>query len=192
MTDNDPETVRDLADLNVDFVRAENSHVDSRMETLESQISELEQQVASLEGEKDDLATEKEATEKLLAKFRDAQREKQLNRIQEANAAVDADEEVDISTLEEADVDQLETVANLLESAAGSSGVSNSGNAPDLSGVEGDDSPDLQSQMAEVANDAGLGSMFQEVAGTDDSGADEPSLRDMLDAYESQSNGGGL
>lgn len=183
MTDDNDE-VLELADLNVDYVRSSNDHVDNRMTELEDQISELEQQVATLESEKEDLAEEKEATEELLAEFQEDQRQKQLNRIKEANDAVAPDEEVDLSTLEDASVDQLETVADMIEAAAGSAEVSNTDASPDLSNVDSNDgSDDLEEAMAEVAQEEGLYGMYKDLH-TDEQANDDPSVRDLLDSYE--------
>lgn len=166
MTEDDD--IHDLADLNVSAVRAGNEHVDDRMSELESKISDLEQQVASLEDEKEEIEQEREAAEKLLADFRDSRREEQLDRIRQANEAVGADEEVDLSTLEDASVDQLETVAEMLESASTSEEVSNSDRTPDLSNLDGGSSDGgIEETKAQVAAENGLGRLYERAKNDD-------------------------
>lgn len=167
--DPDPDQFPKLADLNVDKVRAENDHVDNRIAELESQVEDLQSEKATLEEEKADLAEEKEATEQLLADFRESQREEQLNRIREANELVADEDEVDISSLEDASVDQLVTVADMLEqvtaaaaeSIQSNSQPSNADRRPNLGGADPDPDNDIQSAKQQVANESGLGALYQ-------------------------------
>lgn len=167
--DPDSDSVRDLADLHVDTVRRENDHVDDRMAELESQVSELETTVSTLESEKADIEEDKEAAKELLAEFRDTQRDEQLTRIKQANEAVSPDNEVDLSTLEDASVDQLQTVAEIVEAAAGSQTVSNTDRSPEFSGVD-DGTPDadaIEQRKMQVANDEGLMGLYEKAKSGD-------------------------
>ena len=161
MTDDDHPK---LADLHIDTIRRENDHVDTRLAELESEISELESDIDYLEDEVDEVEADKEAAEKLLADFHEGQRKKQLNRIQEANEAVSEDTEVDLSTLEDASADQLETVADMLEAASGAT-VDNSDNKPDVAGTapDVDGADDLEARKAELAQEGGLAGMYKSV-----------------------------
>lgn len=201
MTDPNEDDVRDLADLNVAAIRAGNDHVDDRMSEMESQISDLEQQIATLEDEKEDLEADKEAAESLLADFRDTQRDEQLRRIRQANEAVGADEEIDLDTLEDASVDQLETVAEMLESATATTQVSNRDSTPDISGIDSsavDD--DVEGRKAQLAEKEGLARLYEKAQtdgfevdhtqpgpGTTPEGA---SMSDLIDAVEASQSGG--
>lgn len=182
MTDPADDHVHELADLHIDTIRRENDHVDQRLEELEAEITSLESDVDQLESEKADIAEEKEAAEELLGDLREGQRKKQLNRIKEANAAVSEDNEVDLSTLEDASVEQLETVAQMVEGAAGAAGVSNTDRTPDVGGATpegtgGDGPSDLEQRKAAVADEHGLASLYAqategfEVDHTDPTGA---------------------
>ena len=160
MTDDDHPK---LADLHIDTIRRENDHVDTRLAELESEISELESDKEDLKDEVAEVEADKEAAEKLLADFHEGQRKKQLNRIQEANEAVSEDTEVDLSTLEDASADQLETVADMLEAASGAT-VDNSDNKPDVAGTAPDTgADDLESRKAELAQEGGLAGMYKSV-----------------------------
>lgn len=165
MTDDDPTQYPKLADLHLDTVRAENDHVDQRFAELQEEVRELEDEVATLEDEKEDLREEKEAAEELLDDLKEGQRQKQLNRIKEANEAVSEDTEVDLSTLEDASVDQLETVAEMLESAAGTDAVSNTDRAPDVGGADPDGTggaDELADRKAKLAEQTGLSSLYEQ------------------------------
>ena len=159
MTDQDDHPK--LADLHIDTIRRENDHVDQRLAELEDEIDDLESEVSTLEDEKADLSEEVTAKEQLIADFRDGQREKQLNRIREANEAVAEETEVDLSTLEDASVDQLETVAEMLENASGN-GVSNTDRTPEVSDPEGGSGgpSGLEERKAEIAAEEGLAKLY--------------------------------
>lgn len=150
-----------LADLRVATIRRENDGVDEELSRLEDEVADLKDQVDDLETERDEEAERAEKAEKLLSKLRDAEREDQLNRIREANEAVDDGDEVDLSTLEEASVDQLETVADLLEQASETTEVSNKGTSPDLSQVDGGE-PSFEDELAEVAEQWGLSRKYEQ------------------------------
>lgn len=164
MTDKDPDQFPKLADLNVDKVRAENDHVDNRIAELESKVSNLQSEVATLEDEKSSLEDKKEAAEQLLAEFHDSQREEQLARIREANEAVAPEDEVDLEPLEEASVDQLTTVANMVEKAAAAAGQTQPTNAnrrPELSNADPQSNGDIDDLKAQAAKKAGLGELYE-------------------------------
>lgn len=154
---NDNETPY-LADLHVSTVRRENDHVDDEISSLEDEVSSLQDEVAALKSERDGLEDEKEAAEELLEEFSKSQREAQLQRIRAANEQVDTDDEIDLEALEDADADQLEVVAEMLENAAeaaGTESVSNTGSKPNVSGVERE-ADDIESKKDEVAKRMGL------------------------------------
>lgn len=176
--DPDPDQFPKLADLNVDKVRAENDHVDNRIAELEGQVSDLQSDKATLEEEKADLEEKKNATEQLLADFREDQREEQMNRIRSANEAVSDEDEVDLSTLEDASVDQLTTVADMLEKATAATGgqPSNANRRPNLNDANpnaGDDGVDEMKQQ--IAQEEGLGGLYEK-ATTDGFEHDHQSL----------------
>lgn len=167
--DPDPDQFPKLADLNVDKVRAENDHVDNRIAELEAQVADLQSEKASLEEEKASLEDEKEATEQLLADFRESQRDEQLNRIRQANQVVADEDEVDLSTLEDASVDQLTTVADMLEKAtqATSTGQpSNANRRPNLNNADPATAAD-DDLKAQIAAEEGLGSLYEQAKNGD-------------------------
>lgn len=192
MTDDTPETPY-LSDLNVQTVRQENASVDDRISELESDIEELEDEVGEKADRIEDLEEEKNTAEKLLTQLRDSEREKHLARIREANEQVTDDEEVDLSAFDDADPDQLATVADMVEQAAGAEAdVSNTGEGPDISDVEGADD-DLGDALDKAAENWGLSSSWEKAKNddfgnpegfTDPNSAsnDEPSYGDLVDA----------
>lgn len=156
-TDNPP--IHQLADLNVATVRRDNAAVDELISGLESEAAELRKEKEDLEAAVDSEKERADTAEELIKKFHDSRREEELARIREANEAVDEDDRVDIAALEEASVDQLETVADLLEVTAGTSAeVSN--DEPDLGTVEGGEKT-LEDELAEKAEGWGLGRSYQ-------------------------------
>lgn len=161
MSNQEDDNVRPLADLNVPTVRRENAAVDDQISSLESELADLREEVADLENERDTAEERADEAEQLLEKFHDAQRDEQLARIRAANEEVDDEDEVDISALEDASVDQLETVADLLEVTAGETvEVSNEG--ADLSQVD-DGEKSLEEELAEKADEFGLGQAYRKM-----------------------------
>ena len=162
----DPDDPPMLADLRVSTIRRENDRVDEEFEQLESQVDDLETDVDDLETELEDERDRADAAEKLLAEFRDSEREELLARIREANETVDDDEEVDLSALEDASVDQLETIAEMIENVAGTQPeVSNRG-GPDLGQVD-DGSQTAEDVLDEVAADFGLSRKWEQTKNGD-------------------------
>lgn len=148
-----------LADLNVSTVRRENDAVDERISELESEADDLRGEVADLEAENDRLEKENDQARELLSRLQDSQRNEQLQRIKEANERVDPDQEIDLETLEDASVDHLATVADMLEVAADkadSGSISNTENRPDVGGTNPEEDDDLESALEEMAQDMGL------------------------------------
>lgn len=160
------DNVHSLADLNVATVRRENEAVAEQIDSLEAEVEELRKEKSDLEDDLDEEESRANEAEKLLKEFAENQRKEQLARIRSANEAVDDEEEVDLSTLEEASVDQLETVADMLEAAAGTE--TTVGNDPaDLDTVEGGEKT-LEDELAEKADEFGLGRSYRRVLGDDE------------------------
>lgn len=173
MTDPADDTPK-LADLNVRTVRRENDNVDEAMAELEDQLDDLETEVAEKDATIDTLEDEKEQAQTLLAKFEEGQRKEQLDRIREANEKVDADDEVDLSTLEDANVDTLSSVADMVERAAEAAtteGVSNTDDEPDLGGVDPNDD-DTDAALAEAASAMGLSKSYEKLQNDEFNGPD--------------------
>jgi chromosome segregation ATPase len=149
-----------LGDINISTARQANEHIDQAMAENEAKIEELQKQVATLEDERDSYKDQAEKAADILEEIQAEKRQKLLARIEEANEAVAPDQEVDLSSLAEADVATLEQVASVLEvhAEAASQPVSNQNTQPDLSNVE--DAPEgasLDDKLNEVASSMGLG-----------------------------------
>lgn len=189
-----------LEDLNVRTIRAKNNGVDEELTAKEEKIEDLRSEIAEKEQKVESLKSEKETATELLKQFRDNQKGDHLDRIKQANAVVDDDEEVDLSGLEEADVGVLETVADrmekLAEAASNSGGVSNANNTPDLSNVDSSDvDGNPHDEMAEVADDLNMGEAYQKLQANDFGGPQQiggaSEENDLEKAIRDAVNGGG-
>lgn len=169
------ESTLPLSDIAPERARRENDMIDEQFSELEEQVASLEDEKATLQEELDTVRDEKEALEDVVATYRDQRREKLIAGIRDtmSGAAVDEDDfAFEFDELEEAEISTLETVKDAVETTVEAAGigderVSNRGDSPDLSNVEGDGGQSRDEEIAELAQqkaeELGMGQKWQQL-----------------------------
>ena len=168
------DTTLPLSDVSPERARRENDMIDEQFAALEDQIAALEDEKAALEGDKEAAEERADKLEDVVEAYRDERQDELLASIRETmqSAAVSEDDfSFDFDDLADADIATLETVNEAVEATVEAAGVgtdrvSNRGESPDLSGVEGDGkqaAEQAQQAAQQAAADLGLGEKWQKL-----------------------------